>query len=45
MKSLNLRVTIRLEEKHRKRIDQLITEGKAKSVSDLIRKALDNFLE
>jgi Arc/MetJ-type ribon-helix-helix transcriptional regulator len=45
MKSLNLRVTIWLEERQRKKIDQLIAEQKAKSVSDLIRQALDAFLE
>jgi Arc/MetJ-type ribon-helix-helix transcriptional regulator len=45
MKSLNLRITIRVEQKQRKQIDNAISEGKGKSVSDLLRTALNEFLE
>jgi Arc/MetJ-type ribon-helix-helix transcriptional regulator len=44
MKSLNLRITIRIEEKQRKQVDQALSKGTAKNVSDLIRKALTEFL-
>ncbi len=45
MKSLNLRITIRVETKQRKQIDQALSEGKCKSASDLIRMALTDFLK
>jgi Arc/MetJ-type ribon-helix-helix transcriptional regulator len=44
MKSLNLRVTIRLEPKQRKQIDKAIAQGKGKSISDLTRTAINEFL-
>ncbi len=45
MKTLNLRITIRIEPKQRKQIDKTIAQGRAKSLSDLTRKALAEFLE
>jgi Arc/MetJ-type ribon-helix-helix transcriptional regulator len=45
MKSLNLRITIRVEQKQRKEIEKAISEGRGKSVSDLMRTALTEFLK
>lgn len=45
MKSLNLRITIRVEPKERTLIDKAVTDGRGKSVSDLIRTALAEFLK
>jgi Arc/MetJ-type ribon-helix-helix transcriptional regulator len=45
MKNLNLRITIRLEQKQRKQIDKAISEGRGKSISDLMRAALVEFLK
>jgi Arc/MetJ-type ribon-helix-helix transcriptional regulator len=45
MKSLNLRITIRLEQKQRRQIDRALSEGRGKSVSDLMRTALAEFLK
>jgi len=41
----NLRITIRLEEKDRERIEQLVNEGRAKNISQVIRTALEQFLK
>ena len=40
----NLRVTARLLEKTRNKIEQLIIQGKFKNLSEVIREALDEFL-
>lgn len=45
MKTLNLRITIRIDQKQRKQIERAIAQGKRKSVSDLVRTALAEFLE
>ena len=45
MKTLNLRITIRIEPKQRKQIEKEIAQGKRKSVSDLVRTAIAEFLE
>jgi Arc/MetJ-type ribon-helix-helix transcriptional regulator len=45
MKNLNLRITIRLEQNQRIQINKALSEGQGKSVSDLIRTALTEFLK
>lgn len=45
MKNLNLRITIRLEQKQRRQIERALKEGRGKSVSDLMRVALVEFLK
>jgi Arc/MetJ-type ribon-helix-helix transcriptional regulator len=44
MKHLNLRITIRVEEKQRKKIEQAISQGKARNISELIRFSISEFL-
>jgi len=41
----NLRITTRLEESDRQKIEQLIKAGKFKNLSQVIRAALEQFLK
>jgi Arc/MetJ-type ribon-helix-helix transcriptional regulator len=45
MRSMNLRITIRVEQKHRNQLDKALSDGKGKNISDLVRIALNEFLE
>ncbi len=45
LKMKNLRITTRLEPDQRTRIEQLIKEGKFKSLSEAIRTAIQQFLK
>jgi len=41
----NLRITVRFEESERQKIDSVIEAGKFKSISDVVRAALTEFLK
>jgi Arc/MetJ-type ribon-helix-helix transcriptional regulator len=44
IKDKNLRVTVRLQENTRNQIEQLVIQGRFKSLSEVIREALEEFL-
>ncbi len=45
MKKQNLRITIRIEKKLRQQINKALKEGRASSLSALVRKALEFFFK
>ena len=45
MKKQNLRITIRIERKLRQQINTALKEGRASSISELVRKSIAFFLK
>jgi Arc/MetJ-type ribon-helix-helix transcriptional regulator len=45
MKEQNLRITIRIERKLRQQINKALNEGRASSISELVRKSIAFFLK
>jgi len=43
-KTKNLRITVRIDEKYRKNVENLVESGKFKNISQVIRTALQEFL-